>query len=87
MATKKRQVVFVVLYGHKHGTDCWVSSTESLAWSSIRNTIRHYMDDLTTEQSKKVTKLLRARKTVAAMNLWGEFTEEWFEVNPRTVDT
>jgi len=85
---EKQIVVHVVLYGHKHGTDCWVTSSEDKAWASIKGTIKHYLGDLyDADAAKKIKKLLKAGKVLDASNLWAERMEEWFDIHQRVVDT
>ena len=84
----KPQVVYIVLYGHKHGTDCWVTSTEGKAQASIGGTIKQYIDDVPMERDRKRIRYhLKAGRIMQAANIWVDIMEEWFEINPRTVDT
>lgn len=85
---KEPQVVYVVLYGHKHGEDVWVTSTEKKAHASIGAMVLQYIDDLEDEEAKKRIKRLIAKgEYLKASNIWFEKMEEWFEVHQRTVDT
>ena len=84
----KRQTVYVVLYGHKHGEDCWVTSSEKRAEASIGGIILEYIGDLQDAKvARKIKKLIKDGKYLKAAGLWFQHMEEWFEINPRTVDT
>jgi len=86
MTTKN--VVFVVLYRHDHGTDSWVCSTEQKAWISIGETIKNYFNELTDDAvEKKIRKLLNAKDFQKASALWSDHTTEWFEIHPNQVDS
>jgi hypothetical protein len=88
MPKKKQQVVYVVVYGHKHGNDCWVRSTNDKAMLSVATTIKEYLTDVfDADAQKKIKRLLNEGKIAKAMTLYGEHTEEWFEIYPREVDT
>lgn len=83
---KQTHKVYVVLYGHKHGTDYWLRSTYEKAQLSVKATIREYLNDLDDEDQKKMKKLLGLKNLSKALTMWSEKTEEWFEIDSRTVD-
>jgi hypothetical protein len=79
--------VHVVLYGHKHGTDCWVASSHELALASIKRTILDYIGDLEDSVVREMIKeLLKGGEVIRAATMWSEVTDESFEINPRTMD-
>ena len=86
MAKKKPQTVFVMLYGHKHGTDYSVYSTEEGAWDSVRLIILEYVGELESADEKKMRRLLKLKNLGKALTMWAEKKEEWFEVDARTVN-
>lgn len=84
----KQQVVYIMLYGHKYGTDCSAYSTEGKAQASIGGIINQYIDDVPGEKDRKrIKKLLKDGHIMKASNIWVDIMEEWFEISPRTVDT
>jgi hypothetical protein len=86
MAKKKPQTVYVMLYGHKHGTDYSVYSTEEKAWECVKALILEYVNELDGADEKKVRRLLKLKSLGKALTMWAEKKEEWFEVDARTVD-
>ena len=86
MAKKKPQTVYVMLYGHKHGTDFSVYSTEERAWSAVKAIILEYVNELDGADEKKMRRLLRLKSMSKALTMWSEKKEEWFEVDGRRVD-
>ena len=87
MAAKKPQTVYVMLYGHKHGIDFSVYSTEEGAWAGVKNIILEYVNELDGADEKKMRRLLKLKNMGKAMTMWAEKKEEWFEIGARRVDT
>lgn len=85
MAKKNPQTVYVMLYGHKHGTDFSVYSTEKAAWESVKDIILEYVNELEGADEKKMRRLLKKKSIADALEMWAEKKEEWFEVDGREV--
>lgn len=82
---KKQQTVYVMLYGHKHGTDFSVYATENGAWRAVKDIILEYVNELEDGDVKKMKRLLKKKSIVDALEMWCEKKEEWFEVDGREV--
>ena len=83
----KRPSAFVVRYGHKHGTDLWLCSSDDKAWKSIGGIISTWVEDEIQDAAlrKKIRRALKANRIFAASELWFTATEEWFSVESHVI--
>lgn len=80
--------VFVVRYSHRHGVDVWVKRSRERALSSAVDTIEHWLDDEIEEPTKKkeIRDAIAGNNHEEAIRLWGEYTNEWIDINEGTID-
>lgn len=80
--------VFVVRYSHKHGVDVWVKRSRERALASAAETILHWIDNEIEDPVKKkeIRDALDGNKVERAIQLWGEHTNEYIEIDEATVD-
>lgn len=93
MAWKSSSSVFVLLYNHRHGQDVSLYSSEDLAvksvFSIIEDNFQDFEDNCTdSDKAQKVSELTEAIATSnlsAAMNLWADVMEEYFDIENHPV--
>jgi hypothetical protein len=79
--------VWVVLYEHAYGTDCWVRSSLEEADESIISTMRYYLNDVQNSKLRaRISRALREKRFGKAIQLWGDELEEHFDIYPREID-
>jgi hypothetical protein len=80
------QIVFVVVYRHRHGEDVKVFGDERAADAWVENVIRQYVDDLGEDDDiARVLAHLDGGDLVEAMNLWGDLAEESFDIDSQDI--
>jgi hypothetical protein len=80
--------VFVVRYSHKHGVDVWVKRSRERALASAAEVVLHWIDNEIDDPQKKkeIRDAIDGNKIERALQLWGEYTNEYIEIDEATVD-
>lgn len=87
-----QEVIFVIVYRHRHGADAWARRTEEQATESVAETIRRWLDDelegkdATKKKIRRLLKLGDVNSVRDAWELWEMHTDEYFDVFPRSID-
>jgi hypothetical protein len=85
------EVVYVMLYHHRHGVDFSVYEAEADAWEATRDIIDEYLADYEDEDDQTAVANIRKHldKDPSAdgelYTLWAELSEESFEVERRVI--
>lgn len=81
------EVVYVVVYEHKHGVDSMVCASESAANEVLVGIITEYIDDVDEPDRSEIKKLLEANDYDALPAAWNEATgyNEVFNVEQRKI--
>lgn len=71
----------IVLYQHKHGTDCWLVEAGSAVAACV-GVMLESVDERTPGEQRKILDLVVAGSFTEALREWRELTDETFEVRP-----
>ena len=87
---KTNLTVYLVLFFHKHGIGCWVSSSEEKAKDSVFVIMLQGIDTVFPEEKSRIRRALMEsidnKQFRKAQTLWLENTSESFEIHERKVD-
>jgi len=80
MLRDEQEIVYVMVYHHRHGEDVEVHGEERTAVAAITECILGEMDELSEATQESILSLVEEGRTEEAQTLYEKHCDEWFEV-------
>lgn len=77
------QIVWVVVYHHRHGRDVWVCATEAKARQTVLDTMGEWLADIDDDGGirREIASCIKARDFASAKLNWKNATDEYFDID------